>query len=60
MEIEKGMVFRGNRNDGEVRILSANEAQVQYQDIKTMRVFTVGRGMFERLDVIRVSDALKV
>lgn len=53
MEIERGMVFRGNKNGREVQILSANEIQVQYKDLKYGTVFMVGRELFERLDITR-------
>ena len=54
MDITRGMVFRGNRNGREVQILSANEVQVVYRDLKYGTVFTVGRLLFENLDITRV------
>lgn len=54
MVIDKGMVFRGNKNGREVKILSANSMQVVYKDLKYGTVFTVGRRMFENLDITKV------
>lgn len=54
MQIERGMIFRGKMNGREVKILSVDSIQVQYQDVKSMRVFMVGREMFEHLDISRV------
>ena len=54
VDIERDMIFRGNRNGREVQILSANEVQVVYRDLKYGTVFTVGRLLFENLDITRV------
>lgn len=54
MDITRDMIFRGNRNGREVQILSANEVQVVYRDLKYGTVFTVGRSLFENLDITRV------
>lgn len=54
MVIERGTVFRGNKNGREVKILSANAIQVRYRDLKYGTVFAVGRELFERLDITRV------
>lgn len=56
MVIKEGMVFRGNKNGREVKILSANEIQVTYRDLKYGTVFTVGRALFERSDITLVSE----
>lgn len=55
MDIERDMIFRGNKNGREVQILSANEVEVVYRDLKYGTIFTVGRSLFENLDITRVN-----
>lgn len=53
MKIEPGMRFTGNVNDCKVEIEKANEKSVTYREIKTGKRFSVGRAMFEHLDLRR-------
>lgn len=57
MEIEVGMKFIGNVNGREIQVLRVDGVSVTYQDLKYMTVFTVGRKMFEHLDIREAETA---
>ena len=57
MEIEVGMKFIGNRNGREIQVLKVDNVSVTYQDMQYMTLFTVGRKMFEHLDIREAETA---
>lgn len=59
MEIEVGMKFIGNRNGREIQVLKVDNVSVTYQDMQYMTLFTVGRKMFEHLDIREAETAQK-
>jgi hypothetical protein len=56
MEIEVGMKFIGNRNGREIQVLKVDNVSVTYQDMQYMTLFTVGRKMFEHLDITQKGE----
>lgn len=54
MNIKAGEIFRGNENGRQIKILKADGNAVTYKDMKYSTVFTVGRKMFEHLDIAKV------
>ena len=56
MEIEVGMKFIGNRNGREIQVLKVGSVSVTYQDMQYMTLFTVGRKMFEHLDITQKGE----
>ena len=56
MEIEVGMKFIGNRNGREIQVLKVDNVSVTYQDMQYMTLFTVGRKMFEQLDITQKGE----
>lgn len=55
MEIKKGMHFQGIVNKKVITIISANDKVVTFSDIKTKKVFTVGRKMFEHCGITQIT-----
>lgn len=56
MKIEKGMIFQELANGRKVKILEVSDFYVRYQDLKYMTVFTVGRALFEHLQIKEVQE----
>ena len=54
MEIAPKMRFTGIVNGAEIEILKADAKSVTYRDLATGRRFSVGRIMFEHLNISRV------
>ncbi len=54
MEIKKGMIFRGNVNGAKIRIKSANEKTVVFEDLGKGTSHTYGRQAFERCNLTRI------
>lgn len=56
MKIEPGMKFKGNVNGTVVEIVKADDKSVTYKDVKSGKSFTVGRKMFEHLDIAEIEE----
>ena len=56
MKIEVGMKFIGNRNGCEIRVLKVDSVSVTFQDLKRMTRHTVGRKMFEHLEITQKEE----
>lgn len=54
MEIAPEMHFIGSVNGVKIEILKADAKYVTYRELATGRKFSVGRMMFEHLNIIRV------
>lgn len=54
MEIAPNMHFIGCVNGVKIEILKADAKYVTYRDLATGCKFSVGRAMFEHLNIIRV------
>ena len=56
MKIEPGMKFKGNVNNAMFVIVKADKKIVTYKDVTSGKIFTVGRKMFEHLDIAEIEE----
>lgn len=56
MELKPGMRFVGNMNGRKIEIIKAAEKDVTYREIKTGAKFTIGRAIFEHLELRRIEN----
>lgn len=54
MRIEPGMHFKGIVNGWKIEVMAANEKAVTFRDCKGGAKHTVGRAMFEHLQITEV------
>lgn len=54
MKIEKGMVFKGNINGATIRIKSADEKMVVFEDLEKGTFHTYGRKAFEHCNLTKI------
>lgn len=56
MKIEPGMKFKGNISRTVVEIVKADDKSITYKDVIRGKSFTVGRKMFEHLDIAEIEE----
>lgn len=56
MDIKPGMKFKGIVNNAVFVIVKADKKIVTYKDVTSGKIFTVGRKMFDHLDIAEIEE----